>query len=69
MSPELKPCPFCGCSAEVWEHEYPNGEAYFEPIVWHDDGCILAHVLWCGDYETAEELAEHWNRRANENHD
>ena len=63
---ELKPCPFCGGSIDVWEHMYPSGDTYFEPLGWHGDGCILSHVLWCNDFETEEELTEAWNRRAGE---
>ena len=63
---ELKSCPFCGASIDIWEHKYPNGETFFEPLGWHDEGCILDHVLWCGDYTTETELIEAWNRRAGE---
>ncbi len=66
---ELKPCPFCGCYVDVWKHVYPNGESYYEPFAWHQSWCALNTVLWCGDYETEEELAEHWNRREYDNHD
>ena len=63
---ELKPCPFCGSSIEAWEHTYPSGDTYFEPLGWHGDGCILSHVLWCNDFETEEELTEAWNTRVGE---
>ena len=64
---ELKPCPFCGCSMEIEEGNYPNGNAWIEPHGWHDDDCPLNHVLWCFDVEedgwTAETIAKSWNMR------
>ncbi len=63
---EMKPCPFCGASVDVWRHEYPSGNAYYEPIALHEAGCILEHVLWCADYEAQEKLEEAWNRRSDQ---
>lgn len=62
----LKPCPFCGCSMEILESNYPNGDKKIEPHGWHDDGCPLGEVLWClydEDGWTPEKIAESWNRR------
>ena len=63
---ELKPCPFCGMPASVWKHKYPSGDTFYEPLILHESGCMLDHVIWCGDYETEDDLAAAWNRREGE---
>jgi len=63
---DLKPCPFCGCSMEVQETKYPNGDPQIDMRGWHDENCPLDAVLWClypEDGWTLEKVAESWNRR------
>ena len=63
---ELKPCPFCGMPASVWKLKYPSGDTCYEPLVLHESWCVLDNVIWCGDYETEDDLADAWNRREGE---
>jgi hypothetical protein len=66
---ELKPCPFCGCSIEIYFGEYPNGDPRIEPRGWHDDDCPLSAVTWHTypeDGWSEELIAERWNRREND---
>lgn len=59
MSEELKPCPFCGGEAQVVRKPY-------EPKVCvgcGDDACLgFSGLGWL--YETEEQAAAAWNRRA-----
>ena len=62
---KLKPCPFCGGAAEiVWE---VDAGYYFAEESYHtrckDCGCNLGGGVLEG-FETEEEAAEAWNRRA-----
>lgn len=68
MITDLKKCPFCWCSMEIYSCFYPNGSRYIEPRGWHDFDCPLDHVLWCFDVEeedwTEKDVTKSWNRRA-----
>ena len=63
FEPELKPCPFCGGKAKVRSEDRKKGKAYWahcaEPI---ETGCDVRPVT-CR-FDTPEEAAEAWNRRA-----
>lgn len=59
---ELKPCPFCGEQAEVYETP-SNG---YTIVARHDDCCCFSNLMWGRGYETEEEAIEAWNRRAND---
>lgn len=64
--PDLKSCPFCGCSMEIKTGEYPNGDPLVELAGWHDDDCPLCAASWHTypeDGWTVENLTERWNRR------
>lgn len=70
-TPEMKPCPFCGCSVEIMEGDYPLGDKFRRIYGWHDDGCPLQwlNIELTDDDEnplTREEIAERWNRRYEE---
>jgi len=56
---ELKPCPFCGCSAKVYSAES-----------WNEGGCFWVGCFWCHAdtdfYSTEAKAIEAWNRRAND---
>ena len=60
---ELKPCPFCGSTGKMhekglntWVVECSNNQ------------CMASYMIgW--DYDTEEEAAEAWNRRANDGTD
>lgn len=56
---ELKPCPFCGRKAVL--REKANIGTY---IVECTNGNCPASYMIGNDYETEEEAAEVWNRRA-----
>lgn len=63
---ELKPCPFCGGEAEVFDYNIAC-EIYEDD----EDGFIAPYTVQCKrqccflgkDYETKEEAIEVWNRR------
>lgn len=65
MTNKLKPCPFCGGKAELFNEFSRRGEEVFFvqcKNLWK--GCkALAFTL---DYFTAQEAIEAWNRRAGE---
>ena len=55
---ELKPCPFCGCDVR-----FDEAYSYFRDTVIYCDGCDMVFTL--DDCKaTAAEIAEAWNRRA-----
>lgn len=67
--PDLKSCPFCGCSMKIHSGFYPNGSRYIEPRGWHDLNCPLDNVIWCFDVEngwTEKAVTKSWNRREGE---
>lgn len=66
---KLKPCPFCGCSMDIYVGTYPNGDERVEPRGMHDVDCLLESVGWYTypeDGWTAETIMYAWNRRAND---
>lgn len=63
---KLKPCPFCGSETEIIiEHPYFDSKktVYKMQCYTHMPYCLLyaAELL---EYDTLEEAAEAWNRRA-----
>lgn len=66
---KLKPCPFCGSEAEiVWDvdagyNSFPEENYHVRCI---RCGCDLGGVF---GFETEEEAAETWNRRAEKGDD
>lgn len=57
---ELKPCPFCGGEAEIYEYD-PDGLCdYHEPytVQCKSECCFLGR-----DFATREDAAKAWNRR------
>ena len=55
---ELKPCPFCGSKAKIYQLFNWN---FYVACTNHECGCTLD---CCGyAYGTEEEAAEAWNRR------
>lgn len=68
MQSKLKPCPFCGCKAEI--RVVKEGEMSIISCATHHCG-VSIHSFNNGetDQEVAVRLANAWNRRAdNENH-
>ena len=57
MTPDLKPCPFCGSQAEYY------GECDMVKVRCHNYDCQCQLVTW---FDEPEEAAEEWNRRAPE---
>ena len=69
MTPELKPCPFCGGEAAFNSHKTTNKEiiklnkrdvGYGVNCV----GCAANNIGIILGYKTEEEAAQAWNRRA-----
>ena len=64
MPEELKPCPFCGGKAHIFENDY--GECNFE--IYYTIGCKTDDCfLYMGAdnfYDTKELAIEAWNKRA-----
>ena len=57
MSKKLKPCPFCGSEATLYEYRWWGISYGVE--------CTKCDAILEG-YSTKEEAIEAWNRRANE---
>jgi Lar family restriction alleviation protein len=56
---ELKPCPFCGCKGRT---RYRKGINDYVPECSND--CCIASYMIGASFETEEEAATAWNRRA-----
>ena len=60
-SPQLKPCPFCGGRANLFHVPLSSGSVVHEVDCENDD----CRVSVCTQaYDTPEEAAAAWNRRA-----
>lgn len=59
-APELKPCPFCGGLAELIE---PTPHEFLVQCAADATECFV--FCTSGPYDTAEQAARVWNRRAN----
>ena len=57
---ELKPCPFCGCSATIVESKYPKR---FHPCCTNLDCILYPGAKW---FKKKKEAVSEWNRRARE---
>ena len=57
---ELKPCPFCGNEAAIWDAYFPGKARDVHALV----GCELCKIF-CVDQSEENAIAE-WNRRAND---
>jgi len=57
---ELKPCPFCGCEAELEEHARKIGKRFFE-VHCPNNSCRV--VVRTSNMETREDAVELWNKR------
>lgn len=58
---ELKPCPFCGGEAEIYEYD-PCGQCDF-----HEPYTVQCKAECCflgKDFANREDAAKAWNRRA-----
>ena len=62
---KLKPCPFCGCDAEVTAHYFCIGETTFG-IECSNQRCRTSGNQF---YETEEDAIKAWNRRAERSED
>jgi len=57
---DIKPCPFCGCEAELHEDGFRDKESY--DIRCTDGNCYLSYGAgW--RFSTVSEARELWNRR------
>ena len=61
MSEELKPCPFCGGEAEIFEYKNKR----FVPSIQYRGGCFECGQTVCLE-NTREDAIKAWNTRANE---
>ena len=59
---ELEPCPFCGCECQVLKVRPWN----YKIVGDHKETCMFFNLLWQGGYDSEEEAAAAWNRRAND---
>lgn len=59
MTIELKPCPFCGGSARF--NGYKDENWWFAECADDSFECLMPCT---GSYDTQEQAAEQWNRRA-----
>lgn len=70
---ELKPCPFCGGKAEIYNYEasrdiydsHTLGYVDTEYFTLYGVGCTECSCI-IGEKKSKEEVIEVWNRRANE---
>lgn len=53
---ELKPCPFCGCPASIYDYKHN------EMPLGYDVHCLGCEVT-TKSYKTKEEAIEQWNTR------
>lgn len=58
---ELKPCPFCGGVAELYEHKTFINPLALSGFYIKCQGCKVTTAY----YKTAKEAIKKWNRRAN----
>lgn len=56
---EMKPCPFCGCTAFLSEYEYKIEQSV---VITHFVECNGCHATTF-EYESKEKATENWNRR------
>lgn len=61
---ELKPCPFCGCKADLIENvgRSKGRPKAFHPCCHNKDCIMFVGATW---YETEKVAINAWNRRAN----
>ena len=60
---ELKPCPFCGGEAKIFENgEERKSKYYFVDVLCKDMNCRGCSS--CLEYRNKQEAIEAWNRRA-----
>lgn len=62
MNYRLKPCPFCGADAYVYEI---NNECTVKAD--HSDNCVFSKLFFEGKYNSKQEAVDSWNMRAREN--
>lgn len=69
VSERLKPCPCCGCKAEVKEQSRPDGYCSYNVVYIECSRCGLrtkeldTDGYYGGERYTPEEAAELWNKR------
>lgn len=63
MAFKLKPCPFCGASAEI-EHQEMYDQ--YKVIANHSEECFFQYLGYWIAFETMKEAADVWNKRVNE---
>ena len=64
-NPELKPCPFCGSKATLQSGRLDGTHMTYWVQCDVDKGVLCPCVPYTYDCDTAEEVVEAWNRRAN----
>jgi len=62
MTDELKPCPFCGCNAELTTDYYGNGTGYC-CVFCTNCGAGTAILSKQPVYDAADIVIKGWNRR------
>ena len=68
MIEELKPCPFCGGEAEVWNHHYEEKDITLWLVRCKERPYEAERACYASDsfisFDTKEEAIEAWNTRA-----
>lgn len=62
LTDKLKPCPFCGEDAKVYEIPSIFRNSPFFGILCGSDDCIA--LTMSADYQTEQEAMKAWNKRA-----
>lgn len=58
---ELKPCPFCGRSADISEKFIPDLDGELYPAYFPH--CVICDANMNSEFETEQEAIKAWNRR------
>lgn len=61
MNDKLKPCPFCGGKAEIYE------DTIIKSLPAYSVYCTKCYARTYGLYDKKDDAIESWNRRVNEN--
>ena len=61
MTQKLKPCPFCGSKAVIYDHIHTGSECRYS-VACADNGCYCSRLKNCTPMCKAEAISA-WNRR------
>ena len=61
---ELKPCPFCGCKAELIPHKFYSPKTKTWEVGNYGVECAVCFASGWQFYENEDNAVKAWNRRA-----